>query len=353
MKLITDYLRELGSAALTGWNRFWFSPSDPATLGFIRICTGAMLFYTHLVWSKDLLGFFGPAGRLPAEYARSLHEFNLFADSGYAWSHLYYLESPQALWICHLLALLILLLFTIGCCTRITSVLAFLITVSYAHRAVGALFGLDQINGFLALYLALGPSGAAFSVDQWWRNRRQGGSVQEQPPQLVMANVSQRLIQVHMCIVYFFAGVGKLMGQTWWAGTALWGAFANLEYQTLDLTWLAWHPIVVNVMTQLILAWEVTYPALIWPRLTRPLMLCLAIPLHLGIAIGMGMTTFGLIMLVGNAAFISPSLLRRLFSPRKQAEDSKQSGKRPAGQGAENRNLSVSSGKRRPQTQRV
>ena len=57
MKLITDYLRELGSASLTGWNRFWFSPSDPATLGLIRICTGAMLFYTHLVWSKDLLGF--------------------------------------------------------------------------------------------------------------------------------------------------------------------------------------------------------------------------------------------------------------------------------------------------------
>ena len=46
---------------VAGWNRFWFQPTDPATLGLIRICAGAMLFYTHLVWSLDLTAFFGPA----------------------------------------------------------------------------------------------------------------------------------------------------------------------------------------------------------------------------------------------------------------------------------------------------
>ncbi len=341
MKLVTDYFRELGSASLQGWNRFWFSPADPATLGVIRILAGAMLFYTHLVWTKDLVEFFGPQGRLPIAFTNEFYQFSLGNRASYAWSHLYFVDSPSALWSCHLLALLMIFLFTIGCFTRITAILTFLITVSYAHRAVGALFGLDQINGMLALYLAIGPSGSAYSLDRWRRRKRQARRSSADPDKLVMANVAQRLIQVHMCIIYFFAGVGKLMGQTWWAGTALWGAFANYEYQTIDMTWLAAYPLVVNFVTQLILAWEITYPVLIWPRLTRPLMLFLAVPLHLGIALGMGMTTFGLAMLIGNVAFVSPTIVRLLFDRRFE------SGRAGGGSG------NTTNPKRQPQTQSV
>ncbi len=59
MNLVTGYFRELTRGAVSGWNRFWFSPADPATLGLVRILAGAMLFYTHLVWTLDLAGFFG------------------------------------------------------------------------------------------------------------------------------------------------------------------------------------------------------------------------------------------------------------------------------------------------------
>jgi hypothetical protein len=168
------------------------------------------------------------------------------------------------------------------------------------------LFGLDQINGFLALYLAVGPSGDAFSLDAWLARRR-GAAADRRS---VMANIAIRLIQCHMCVVYLFAGLGKLLGPSWWAGTALWGAFANFEYQTLDMTWVAWHPLVVNLITQTILVWEISYIALVWPRLTRPLVLAMSVPLHLGIAVCMGMITFGLIMLVGNLAFVPPEMVR-------------------------------------------
>ena len=129
-----------------------------------------------------------------------------------------------------------------------------------------------------------------------------------------MTNIAIRLIQCHMCVVYLFAGLGKLLGPSWWAGTALWGAFANFEYQTLDMTWVAGHPLIVNLITQTILVWEITYIGLIWPRLTRPFMLAMAVPLHLGIAVCMGMITFGLIMIVGNMAFIPPDVVRRFVS---------------------------------------
>lgn len=59
MKLVLQYFRELGQGVVGGWNRFWFAPSDPATLGMIRILAGAMLLYTHCVWSLGLNDFFG------------------------------------------------------------------------------------------------------------------------------------------------------------------------------------------------------------------------------------------------------------------------------------------------------
>ena len=290
------------------WNRFWFAPSDPATLGLMRILAGAMLVYTHLVWGKDLLGFFGPEGRLPAEFSS-----RFYGDSGFAWSYLYWIEDSAALfWTCHIIALLILIAFTVGFKTRVTGVLAFIITASYANRAAGALFGLDQINGFLALYMAVGPSGAVFSVDSWLRRRKAGHQSADASSntKLPGATMSIRLIQLHMCVVYLFAGLGKLQGETWWNGEAFWGAVANAEYQSMDLTWLASYPLLVNVFTQVSVAWEVSYAALVWPRRTRPFVLLLCIPLHLGIALGMGMMTFGSIMIVANGAFVRPEWIR-------------------------------------------
>ena len=96
----------------------------------------------------------------------------------------------------------------------------------------------------------------------------------------------------------------------------MWMALGNLEYQSLDMTWMAGWPLLINALTHITVFWEIFYSALIWPRLTRPVMLLLAIPLHMGIAICLGMLTFGLIMLVGNMAFIPPELIRALLSGR-------------------------------------
>ncbi|MFM8890926.1 MAG: HTTM domain-containing protein, partial [Planctomycetia bacterium] len=131
----------------------------------------------------------------------------------------------------------------------------------------------------------------------------------------VRANLALRLIQVHLCVMYLFSGCGKLLGESWWEGTALWGAAANVQYRTVDLTWLAWHPYLTNFLTLVTLWWEVAYAAIVWPRLTRRLALAVAVPVHLGIGVAMGMMEFGLAMLVANVAFVPAATLRRLFGP--------------------------------------
>ncbi len=309
MKTVVAYFRELASQTLGGWNRFWFTPTDPATLGLIRLLAGAMLLYTHLVWTLDLEAFFGPDGWLPKSIVGPLRE------DQFAWSYLWLIESRWLLWAAHLAALVVFAMLCLGLFSRAVSVAAYFITVAYANRAVGSLFGLDQINALLAMYLMIGPSGAAFSVDRWLARRRAHGALAPAAPS-VSANIAIRLIQVHMCIVYLFAGLSKLQGPSWWDGTAMWIALGNLEYQSLDMTWLVNWPMVIAVLTHVTVFWEVSYAALVWPRLTRPIVIVLAVPLHLGIAFCLGMVTFGLVMLFGNLAFVSPSLVRAMFDRR-------------------------------------
>lgn len=292
---------------IDAWNRFWFTPADPALLGLLRILVGGMLFYTHLVWSMELQTFFGNGDEtiLPASYRGSA------VLPSYMWSHFDWIGS-QLLWPVHIAALIVFALFTVGLFTRVTGVLSVLLLISYTNRSFGTQFGLDQINGFLAIYLALGPSGQFASFD-CWRARRRGKKSEQgrAATSSTLANISIRLIQVHLCVVYFFAGMAKLQGEFWWNGEAIWGAIANHEYQTIDVTWLGEQMWLINLITFSALIWEVTYPFLIWPKLTRPIFLTMAIFVHLGIGLCMGMLTFGLIMVFANLAFLSPTTVRR------------------------------------------
>jgi hypothetical protein len=216
------------------------------------------------------------------------------------------------------LTLVVFVCFTIGFWTRIMSVMALFAAISYTNRVPAALFGLDQINVMLTLYLAIGPSGQRLSVDQWLARRRLGTLPPMAAPS-VAANVAQRLIQIHMCVIYLFAGISKLQGPSWWSGEAMWRAFANLEYQSLDMTWLAWHPWLINMMSHVSVVWEIAFCVLIWKPLWRPLMLAIAVVLHVGIGAGLGMWTFGLIMLVGCASFLPNEAVRRLVERLTQA----------------------------------
>ena len=277
------------------WNRFWFTPCQGETIGVIRIAAGAMLLYTHLVWSLDLEAFFSTDGWLASSQR-----------SPFVVSHFWAIDSTAMLWTVHIVALVVFAMMMVGCYTRVVTVLAFVLASSYMNRAIQASFGLDQLNIMLAMYLMLAPAGQKYSIDAWRRRRR--GEAEPEPS--VATNVATRLIQLHMCIIYFFAGTSKLAGGTWWDGYAMWLSVANLEYQSLDMTWLANWPRTVAALTHVSVFWEVTYFALVWPKMTRPIVLILAVFLHLGIAMFMGMITFGTIMIVANMAFLSPDFVR-------------------------------------------
>src|SRR5437762_9016485 len=304
LKATSDWFRDL----LRAWDSFWFTPALPHTLALVRICGGAMLLYTHAVWSLNLNAFLGRESWLNANTAALLNQDS--QGHNYAWSYLYYFNSPALLWTVHIAALVVFAMLTVGLFTRVTSILAWAITIAYCNRLTGTLFGLDQMNAFILTYLMVGDSGGVWSIDRWLATRRSDtGVLPVLAPRMgpsIRTNIAVRLLQIHMCVIYLFGGIAKMRGETWWDGTALWYAFAQLEYQSLDMTWLVHYRWLLALLAHLTIFWETFYCFLIWPKLTRPVCLAMAVGVHLGIAMCLGMKTFGLVMIIGNVAFIYP-----------------------------------------------
>jgi hypothetical protein len=298
------WLRQYINGCLEAWDKFWFEPADPLMLGIIRLLGGWMLFYNLAVWTLDLEAFFGDNGLQPLQAVKALY-VNRPIFSFWLWT------GDQYLWPMHIACLVISGLFCLGFATRVTSVLSFLITISYSQRVPIANFGFDQILGMLCLYLSIGPSGAAVSVDsvirRWWLRRK--GQV-DTPRKFASARVAMRLIQLHLCTIYFWAGFAKLKGPSWWTGEAMWRVIANEEYQTMDLTWMAWVPWLPFLIAHVTIAWEIFFIVLIWNPRLRPLMLLMGVAMHFGIGAFLGMWTFGLIMAFAYLAFSDPDLWR-------------------------------------------
>ncbi|MFK7821471.1 MAG: HTTM domain-containing protein [Planctomycetaceae bacterium] len=302
MGRISAQIKDAYDSGCDAWHRFWFSESDPTVLCIMRILVGCMVTYTVFVWGLKFDAFLGDhAWNSPTLLAE------VQAD-GFAPSFWWYVPA-EARWAVHCGCLVILASFAVGLFTRATSILSMAILISYSYRAHLANYGLDQINALLTFYLCIAPCGARFSVDQMIRKKR-GKPTVVRPS--VAANLATRLTQVHFCVIYSFAGLAKLQGEGWWNGEAIWMAVANSEYQTMDMTWIAWYPWISDIATHTTILFELTFWVLVWGR-CRPVVLATAAALHIGIGAMMGMWTFAFIMIFGHLSFWSPALVNRLL----------------------------------------
>jgi hypothetical protein len=314
------YFEKLTDAFGRGWNRFWFTPSDPYTLSVLRIFVGLVALYNVFTYSFDLERLFGPAGILPSELIQTLLAARSPADANYHFSYLddtfldpvflTHVRNNGELWTLHLLSMAVLVLFTIGFYTRITSVLALLVVLSYSHRAIFLTNEFEGVLTFMMLYICLGASGACLSVDSWRAKKAGPPAVQAS----YSATISVRLIQVHLTVVYVMMLLGQLSAPVWWNGQAAWWLALNTQDALVDLTGLASHVFFFNFLTHLIIAYELAFPLLVWNPLARPLMLGLGLIVWSVVAVLTGLVTFCLLMLIANLAFIPGIEMRQLCS---------------------------------------
>jgi len=306
------------------WNRFWFTPADPAPLCGLRLLAGLLSLYYVASFSTDLTRWFAADGLLTTETVRQLTSPET-SDSGapasFHWSYLNYAKKPFELWIVHLLGLAVLALFTAGLWTRVTSVLALVVVLSYVHRAPMINGQFEAVLTMMLAYLAIGPSGRLWSVDAWLASRREppAGSLASSEEGSVLANISLSLLQCHLAALYMLMCLTQLggaydgeNGATWWRGEAIWWLLAKSESRLVDLTFLhtATGRYVVAAWTHAIVYGELAFALLIWKPLARPLLLVLAALAWVSLIPVTGLVSYCLAMIVANLAFLDAETWR-------------------------------------------
>lgn len=326
--LFGNYLSVLITRFGQGWNRFWYTPSDPYPLGLMRIALGLLLLYLHGTYTFDLVLFFGPNGLIPAELIETMRSENAINPTYL--SHLYLIQSTGALYAAHAIGGVILILFTIGLKSRWTCVLSLLLMLAYYHRAPIVTSAVEPIVCMLLFYMCFGPCGAALSVDRRLALRRAekdpifARKLEEQGTSFG-ATISIRLMQVHVSLIYLSMGLAKLSGppvvrgamewfNPWHTGEAVWLLAARPESPWFDLTWMAHSPYIFQGWTMAIMVFEIAFGVFIWNRLARPLLLLFAIPMWCSLALISGIAPFCVAILIAGLAFFSRDMLTE-FSP--------------------------------------
>jgi hypothetical protein len=348
---LLNYLARCGRALVAGWDYFIFHPKDPLMLGVIRIVVGSVLLYIHASCASEVLKFIGPEAwidrqalpeiarlpkhpyyqppeitpqtptdKIPPQYELDEAALQRQFMTNYGFSLWFWVTDPTWVQITYFAGIGCVACFMLGLFTPVMGVLSWAFHLSYLHRSMTLWFGMDAMLAFLTLYLMLSPCGRTISLDRLLARWRAGHPL---PPAAATwtATIPLRLMQLHMCVVYFFSGVSKLEGKTWWLGNATWLTMnAPMFNETLDVDWIAnpalgewfWHYFCF-FSTYATLAFEIGFPFLIWNKRLRPWLLLSAFALHLGIGLFMGLGAFGIVMLAGCMAFLPASGVRWFF----------------------------------------
>ena len=293
-----QYLRKLKHT----WTLIWFQNKSTTPLEIIRIGIGSLLFISYALYSPtDLQTLYGDQGYISkAAISTNINDPLIF-------SALFHTTEYWQLLSLYIVFLASCLLFAIGWRTSWVKWLVFFGHLSFTHRNPIAIYGVDNIIASMMFIMCLAPVGLNLSMDRIRKIRtiKQHNLNAESPP----ANsrwgfACTRLIQLQMATLYFYAGISKLEGTTWWSGEALWIAINNQHTAFLS-PWIFAHNFwLVNILTYTTIALELAYPFLIWGHKTRPTLLWLALLLHLGIALFMGLHYFAAAMIVGHLAFL-------------------------------------------------
>lgn len=280
-----------------GWNQFWFQPASSKSLSFIRIAAGLLSIVYFLSQSGDLLRWYSADSLMPAETVRILTSGPELPN--YRFSLFNLATKPSELWIFYSLGVVGAVCLAAGLFSRIAAGVTLVVLLSFVHR-LPMISGLaEPVLAPLLFYLCIAPSGEWLGVNAWIKRRNSN----EDPAPSQLANLSLRMIQVHLAALVFMMGMSKLAQENWWTGDAIWFLLAQTRSRPFNLTFLRESPFVINAWTHAIVAFEIAFPILIWNRFARPILLIVGALVWLSIALATGHLMFALTMITASIAF--------------------------------------------------
>jgi hypothetical protein len=290
--------------------RFLFSEASDTWPLLLRIGLGAEVLLYCLLSREEWSAFLssGTAGlvdrRLPeiilAGQSRLIPQMSwLVSAANYA--GLNEQMTLQVVWAVLLAAGLALMA---GFFSRVAAVVAWFLHLAAAKSGSLFAYGADNFITIGLFYLMLAPQSSGWSLDARFRRER-GFNCSR-------SGFFLRLLQLHLCVIYFFSGLTKAFGRGWWDGSNLWQSLARPGFDRIPTEMIASLSFLLPLGGIAVWVIEMSYPIFIWGNKTRPVWLLLICAMHIGIGLAMGMYLFAGIMLVLNVAAFGSGLLPRL-----------------------------------------
>ena len=106
-----------------------------------------------------------------------------------------------------------------GIFCRSAAIAAWFLHLSAIKSSALLSYGVDNFTSIGLFYLMLSPLPDHLALDSRWRKWP--------PKNAQLQSFWQRVLQLHLCVIYFFSGLTKLLGSGWWNGESLWRALTR------------------------------------------------------------------------------------------------------------------------------
>lgn len=287
--------------------QFWFQSFSWKALGFFRVILGSSLFFLYWERQKDVLFFYTDDGLISKSLSLSL--FPEFMRPSWSWAFW-----PDS-WASSMHAAMLMgFVFTIlGVGGRPLIFATWVLNIAFLQRNFAVNFGADLIGNIWLFYLILTGPGPWFNLSHFKKGwRYQPAEVSQN----LLSRVGVHLIMIHLCIIYFYTGIEKLRGGSWWDGTALWTVLINSQMVIFNLEWIKNFSFLIVSITWITILFEIFFWPFVFSRRYRIPVLLFGVAFHLSIGVSMALMPFASVMLAPYSFFILNPRFKKMYGKK-------------------------------------
>ncbi|MBK7870284.1 MAG: HTTM domain-containing protein [Saprospiraceae bacterium] len=256
---------------------FFTAPISPKSLGIFRILITFLHCFKQLCGIRIGQHFFGEDAWVQWEISKAFNQswhihiqdiYNIFQPLGISTSS--FVEA--FFWVYFISAMGLLL----GWFTRVWAIFTWLCHYIMMSTLPTFVYGVDIFLQISLFYMMIMPVAKAYSLDIRF------GRVSNEANWA--STLAIRVLQIHLCLVYFSAGYEKMLYTAWWEGNVLWRSMVQPDFRQFDMTWLAYYPWIPMLLSWFTMIIETFYFIGVWIPRVRVFWLFSIIGLHIGIA---------------------------------------------------------------------